>query len=94
MLVESEYVDLPSGSETIKAFQNGTTPIITVFYATADQSEAPPFLSEPEIHLSCLKAIVTDEEQKQINGGVRPTASSVSTIWALALVAAIALTSV
>lgn len=94
MLVESEGVDLPRGSETIKAFQNGTTPIITVFYATADQSEAPPFLAEPEIHLSCLKAIVTDEEQKQINGGVRSTSSSLSTVWSLALVAAIVLISV
>jgi len=90
MVVESAYVDLPRGSETIKAFENGTTPIMTIFYEGPDQPDAPAFLAEPEIHLTCLKAIVTNEEQKQINGGIRRMVSSASAVWVLTLVAALA----
>jgi len=93
LAVESTYVDLQTGSETSKAFINGTTPIITVFYATPDQADAPVFLAEPEIHLSCLRGIFSDEQQKQINAGNRQAMSPMGATYATIFVVTVALMS-
>lgn len=84
LLTESRYVSLPSGSEEGKAFQNGTTPVLTMFFNRPNQAQDLPFLLEPEIHLSCLKTIPTEEQQKVVNNGVGHTTLSFASLVSIA----------
>lgn len=67
LLTESKYISLPHDSAEAKAFQNGTTPVLTMFFNRPNQAQNSLFLPEPEIHLSCLKTIPTEKEQQTIN---------------------------
>ena len=53
-------------SDEIKLFKNGTTPVLTFFYNqpwnNATTSRAP-FLSEPEVHLSCLRTVPSAKQE-------------------------------
>lgn len=92
LYAEAKYVSLPPGSEESKAFQNGTTPILTMFFNRPNQAQSAPFLPEPEIHLSCLKTIPTEEQQKTVNSGVGRIVAPFSSVFALLVVAALMLT--
>lgn len=70
-LADGSYVSAIAGSGEAKAFQNGTTPVLTMFFNLPGQASNASYLSEPEIHLSCLKTIPTEQQQAKINNGVR-----------------------
>lgn len=92
LIAESKYVSLPTGSEEARAFQNGTNPVLTMFFDRPNQAENASFLSEPEVHLSCLKTIPTEQEQKRINNGARNIGAPLSCILALMVVGTVVLT--
>lgn len=75
LVVESWYAIIPKGSDEIKAFQNGTTPVLTMFFNDNGLPGHLPALSQPEVMLSCLKTVPTEKEQAKINSGSRASGS-------------------
>jgi hypothetical protein len=68
--------------EYLELFKTGVTPVLTYFYNEHwnPASTGPaPFLSEPEVHLSCLRAM-SEEEQKSGSIKVETTLSGLSLV--------------
>ena len=84
VLVDSDYYSLRPHSEEAKAFQNGTTPVVTVFFNVNST-----LLETPELYLSCLKSIPKEEQQVEINEATRSASSMVWLLMFASLAAAL-----
>lgn len=67
VLGPQDTFDGESDTEAVKRFKNGTSALLTLFYnepwKTATTGPVD-FLSEPEVHLSCLRKVQTAEQQQ------------------------------
>jgi hypothetical protein len=60
-----DYVVGKHSSDLSKLYKNGTTPVFTFFYNEPWNyySTGPvPFLTEPEVHMSCLRTVPSAEQ--------------------------------
>jgi len=67
VLGPQETFDGESDTEAVKRFKNGTSAILTLFYNEPwNNATTGPvdYLSEPEVHLSCLRKVQNAEQQQ------------------------------
>lgn len=64
-----------ANSEEVEVYKNGTSALLTLFYSEPRSNVSTgsvDFLREPEVHLSCLRKMPTEEQQ---SGSIRLRAS-------------------
>jgi len=70
-----------AGSSQVQNYKNGTSALLTLFYNEPwDNASTGPaeFLSEPEVHLSCLRKVPTEGQQ---SGSIQLQASLGTMSW-------------
>lgn len=64
----SGYLPALPHSDEAKAFQNGVTPILSMFFNMRGQTSNASFLTTPEVKLSCVRTFPKNQQQAEVNG--------------------------